>query len=138
MTISARGRNIEIGGLAFDEFHRRAADRAHHIVFADAFGHRLSGAKTQRLFPPDHAGDRHFLCALLLPGGDVLPDMLRTPHQNRDRLRPGDHAAINSDIRNIRHRILGDDSGIGEDVAAAIHAIPERRRELRNVDRLSR
>jgi len=34
------GRHIEVDRLAFDEIDRLAADRAHHVVFADALGHR--------------------------------------------------------------------------------------------------
>ena len=84
MTISARRRHIEIDGLAFDQFDRRAADGAHDVVFAHALGHRRAGAETERRLPADGERDRHLLGAPLLPGGGVMADMLRAPHQDRD------------------------------------------------------
>ena len=44
---------------------------------------------------------------------------------------PADHAAINSDIHDIGVGILGDDAGIGEDVAPAVEAVPLAAREIR-------
>ena len=33
-----------------------------------------------------------------LPGGDMVADMLRAPHQDRDLVAAADHAAIDADI----------------------------------------
>ena len=33
-----RGGHVKVHGLAFDEFHRRAANCANHVVFADSLG----------------------------------------------------------------------------------------------------
>ena len=92
------GRHVEIDGLAFDQLDRRAADGADDVVFAHAFRHRRAGDETERRLPADDERDRHFLVAELLPGGDVMADMLRPPDQHRDLVLARDHAAINADI----------------------------------------
>ena len=81
-------RHVQIDRLAFDEIDRRAAHGADDVVFAQALRHRRAGDKTERRLPADGDRDRHFLMALLLPGGDVMADMLRPPHQDRDQFLP--------------------------------------------------
>ncbi len=46
--------------------------------------------------------------AAVLPGGDVVADVLRAPHQDRDAVLVGDHAAIDADVHHAGVRVLGD------------------------------
>ena len=128
------GRHVKIDGLAFDQLDRRAADGADDIVFANALGHRRAADEVERRLPADRHRDRHFLVTLLLPGGDVMADMLGAPHQDRNRVLAGDHAAIDADIHHAAVGILGDDAAIGENVAAAVGTVPMRHRELIKID----
>ena len=73
----------------------------------------------------------------LLPGGDVLADMLRPPHQDGDFVAAGEHAAIDADIHHARARVLGDHAAIGEDVAAAVEPVPIGHRQLFEIDILA-
>ena len=127
-------RHVKIDGLAFDQFDRRAADGADHVVFAHPLGHRRAADEAERSLPADRDRDRHFLVALLLPGGDVMADMLRAPHQDRDLVLAADHAAIDADIHHAGVGILGDDAAIGENVAAAVDPIPLRHRKFVEID----
>ncbi len=128
------GRHVKIVGLAFHQFDRRSADCASDVVFAHAFRHRRAADEIQRRLPADRDRDRHFGLAGLLPRCGVLPDMLRPPHQDRDHVLARHHAAIDADIHHAGVMILGDDTAVGENIAAAIGAIPLRRRKIVEVD----
>ena len=130
-------RHVEIVGLAFHQIDRLAADRAHHVVFADALGHRRAGAEAHRRLPADRDRDRHLLGALGAPLGDVVADMLGAPHQDRDGVAAGDHAAIDADVHDVGGRILGHDAGIGDEIAPAVEPVPVRRRQLVEIDVLA-
>src|ERR1700757_5148068 len=54
--------------------------------------------------PPHHEGDRHRL-AEILPGGEMVADMLRTPDQHRDDVARRNHAAIDADIHHAGFRM---------------------------------
>ena len=60
----------------------------------------------------------------------MLADMLRPPGQHRDHVLARYHAAIDADIHDVGVGVLGDDAAVGENVAAAVGAIPLRRREV--------
>jgi len=72
--------------------------------------------------------------AALLPGGDVVADMLRAPHQDRNPVMAGDHAAIDADIHDAGFGILGDAAAIGQEIAAAVEPVPIGRRKLVEID----
>ena len=127
-------RHVKIDRLAFYQFDRRAADGADDVVFAQVLRHRRAADEIERRLPADGDRDRHFVLAGLLPGSGVLPDMLRAPHQDRDHILARHHAAIDADIHDVGGGILGDDAAVGEDVAAAVGAVPLRRREIVEVD----
>ncbi len=59
-----------------------------------------------------------------------MADMLRPPGQHRDHVLARHHAAIDADIHHIGVRVLGDDAAVSENVAAAVGAVPLRRREI--------
>src|SRR5262249_60193452 len=90
--------HVEVDGLAFYQLDRRAPDGAHHVVLAHALGHRCAARESERGLPADRHRDRHFRAAAVLPGGDMVADMLRAPHQDRDPVVAGDHAPIDADI----------------------------------------
>ena len=131
------GRHVKIDRLAFDEIDRLAADRAHDIVFAHALGHRRAAGEGERRLPADRDRNRHLGAAAVLPGGDMVADVLRAPHQDRDAVLGGHHAAIDADVLHAGGRVLGDHAAIGEDVAAAIDPVPLRHRKLVEVDVLA-
>src|ERR1700722_20559263 len=64
----------------------------------------------------------------------VPPDVPRAPHQYRDHVLAGHHAAIDADIHHAGCWVLGDDAAISEDVAAAVGAIPLRCRKIVEID----
>jgi hypothetical protein len=125
---------VEVDRFAFDQFDRRTADGADHVVFAKSFRHRRAGDETERGLPADRNRDRHFLVPGLLPRGHVMTDMLRAPHQDRNAILAADHAAIDPDIHYAAYRILGDDPAIGHDVTAAVRSIPLRHRKFVQID----
>ena len=128
------GRHVQVDRFAFDQFDRRAADGADHVVFAKPFRHRRAGDKAERWLPADRNRNRHFLVPGLLPRGHVMADMLRAPHQDRNAILAADHAAIDADIHDAADRILGDDAAIGHDVTAAVRSIPLRHRKFVQID----
>ena len=129
-----RGRHVQVDALAFDEFDRCAADCAHHVVLAHALRHRRSREKVQRRLPADRHRDRHLGAAALLPGGDVVADMLRAPHQDGNAIVAGEHAAVDADVHGSRFRVPGDAAAVGEEVAAPVEPVPMRRGKLVEID----
>src|SRR4029077_19475075 len=88
----------------------------------------------ERRLPADRNRNRHFLVAGLLPGGDVMANMLRAPHQDRHAILAADHAAIDTDIHYAAGEILGDDAAIGHDVTTAVRSIPLRHGKFVEID----
>src|SRR6516164_1675108 len=64
----------------------------------------------------------------------MMSDMLRPPHQDRDRIVPGDHAAIDADVHYSGYGIPGDAASISEEVTAAIEPVPMRGRKFVEID----
>ncbi len=127
----------KIDGLAFDQLDRCAADGAHDVIFAHAFGHRRAAGERERRLPADCDRDRHLRLAAVLPRGEVVPDVLGAPHQDRNLVTARDHAAIDADIHHPGLGILGDAAAIGEEIAPAIEPVPVRHRQLVEIDVLA-
>ena len=64
----------------------------------------------------------------------MVADMLGAPHQDRDPVAVGDHAAIDADIHDAGFGILGDAAAIGEEIAPAVEPVPMRRGKLVEID----
>ena len=128
---------MEVDGLAFDELDRLAPHGAHHVVFADALGHRRAGAEAERRLPADRDRDRHLLVAGRQPRGGMMADMLGAPHQDRNLVARRQHAAIDADIHHPGRRVLGHHARIGDEIAAAVEPVPVRHREVVEIDVLA-
>ena len=126
ITISAEAGTRRSCDLAFHQLDRRAAYCANDIIFADALRHRRAGRESERRLPAHRDGDRHLGRAAVLPGGDVLAEVLRAPHQDRHVVLVGDHAAIDADIHHAGFRIARDAAAVGLQVAAAVDPVPPR------------
>lgn len=130
-------RHMQIDGLAFDELDGRASNGAHHVIFAGSRRHRHAAAEIEARLPADHEGDRHLRGALLLPGGDVMTDILRAVHQDGNLVLARHHAAIDADIHHAGVGVFTDAPCIGDEIASAIGAVPMRRRQLIKIDVLA-
>src|SRR5262249_61778775 len=70
------------------------------------------------------AGVRLCLVPRRPPGSGWGATLPPPPHQDRDPVAAADHAAIDADVHDAALGILGDDAGIGDDVAAAVEPVP--------------
>ena len=127
-------RHVQIDGLAFDQFDRRAANRAHDVVFAHALLHRRAAGEAERRLPADRHRDRHFIVPGALPRSGVLADMLGAPHQDGDFGLARHHAAVDADIHDAGVVVLGDAAPVGEEIAPAVEPVPPRRRKFVEID----
>ena len=129
-----RGGHLEVDGLAAHQLGGLAPVAAHDVPLADAGGDGRAGEERHDGVPADDAGDRHGLAA----GGvleEVLPPVLAALDQEeRRRVRPADHAAVDAHVHHAGVRVAGDDAGKGVDVAAALEVVPPGDGELRLVD----
>src|SRR5262249_51194305 len=70
-------------------------------------------------------------------GGDVVADMLRSPHQDRYLVGPADHATIDADVHHTGVGIFGDHARISDEIAPAVEPVPVRDREILDIDVLA-